>query len=405
MPDKQREANKKLDANRRNALQSTGPRTPEGVEKCKLNSFRHGLRAVQIVVPGENPEDWEAHRNALVADLAPHGALEFALAEQVALKLWRLGRVVRYEADLIANAQAEDELFRAHEMSHQRKHTTPPKRSDIPTREDVANARQAAKKASNKVTELTKALAQLQTLAAMGDDDAYEDWTLFEVIRDEFRPNKNAVEQLFKGDVVSVFCGRHARALIRICLKDECELDQLQVQDKLAAFWTNQLDQLKRDAPNRQAEHESLARRYDEALERRRLASGLPDAKDLEVIQRYEAHLERGLHRDLDRLHQLKEARGAVPPRGPSVAVAVIQASPQQAPEETIAPMGSLAVEAPEGELAPIGSFDVEAPEGEMAPFGSFAVEAPEGEMAPFGSFHVEAAEMTEGPASVDAQG
>jgi hypothetical protein len=229
----------------------------------------------------------------------------------------------------------------------------------------MANARQAAKKASNKVTDLTTALGQLESLAAMGDDDVYEDWTLFHVLRDEFRPNKAAVEQLFKGDVVSVFCGRHARKLIRICLKDECELDQDQLQDKLAAFWTNQLDQLSRDAPNRQAEHESLARRYEEALERRRLASGLPDAKDLEVIQRYEAHLERGLHRDLDRLHDLQAARGAVPPRGPSVAVAVVQA-------------GSEAAVA-----------------NEMASFGSLHVEAVEMD---------EAAEMTEGPAGVDAE-
>jgi hypothetical protein len=234
----------------------------------------------------------------------------------------------------------------------------PPKRTDIPTREDVANARQTAKKAANKVNELTKALGQLQGLAAMGDDDAFPDWTLFDVLHDEFRPKKDAVEQLFKGDVVSRFCARHARALIRICLKDEGELDQL--QDKLAAFWTNQLDQLKRDAPNRQAEHESLARRYEEALERRRLASGLPDAKDLEVIQRYEAHLERGLHRDLDRLHQLKEARGAVPPRGPSVAVAVVQAPTEAAARS---------------------------------------------EMGPFGSFHVEGVEMTEEPAGMDGQG
>ena len=45
---------KQLDANRRNALQSTGPRTLEGADASKLNAFRHGLRAVQTVVPGEN---------------------------------------------------------------------------------------------------------------------------------------------------------------------------------------------------------------------------------------------------------------------------------------------------------------------------------------------------------------
>jgi hypothetical protein len=352
---------KQVEANRRNALQSTGPKTLEGTECCKFNALHHGLRALQTVVPGENADEWEAHRAAIVDDLGPVGAMETALAEQVAAKLWRLGRVVRYEADLIANAQAEDELFRGHELSHQRESTMPPKRTDIPTRQDVANARQAAKKASSKVTELTKALGQLQTLAAMGDDDVYDDWTLFNLLCDEFRPNKGAVEQLFKGDGVSFFSARRARQLIRICLKDECELDQL--LEKLCAFWTNQVYQLESDAPNRQDEHESLARRYEEALERRRLASGLPDAKDLDRIQRYEAHLERGLHRDLDRLHDLQAARGAVPPRGPSVAVAVVQA-------------GSEA-----GSEAAVGS-----------------------KMGPFGGFHVEAAEMTEGPACQDAE-
>jgi protein-tyrosine phosphatase len=43
--------------------------------------------------------------------------VEAALAEQVAAKLWRLGRVVRHESDLIANAQDPDELRHAHERA------------------------------------------------------------------------------------------------------------------------------------------------------------------------------------------------------------------------------------------------------------------------------------------------
>jgi hypothetical protein len=352
MTDKQREAN------RQNALQSTGPKTPEGVEGCKLNALRHGLRAVQTVVPGEDAAEWEAHRDAIVDDLAPVGAMETALAEQVAVKLWRLGRVVRFEADLIANAQAEDELFRGHEMSHQREYTTPPKRTDIPTRNDVASARQTAEKAARKLTEQAEALGQLQALAAMQDDDTFPNWTLYTVLRDEFRLDKDNLDRLFEGEVESLFRARHARKMISMCFKNDDELDHL--REILAAVCSGNLEQLKRDAHNRQAEHERLARRYEDALERRRLASGLPDAKDLDRIQRYESHLERGLHKDLDRLHQLKEARGAVPPRGPSVAVAVVQA-----PTEAAA----------------------------------------RGEMGPFGSVHVEAVEMTREPAGPAAQG
>jgi hypothetical protein len=348
---------KQVEANRRNALKSTGPRTPEGVEGCKFNALHHGLRGVQPVCPGENPEDWETHRNAIVDDLAPHGAMELALAEQCAAKLWRLGRVRRFEADLIANAQAEDELLRAHEMIHQRDVSGRLARTDIPTRADVARARHAACTAAKKLTEQTEALGQLQALASLEDDEVLPNLALYERLCAEGSPAKNDLEGLFKGAAKSIFQVRHAKKLILICFKGE--LDELQVT--LAAYWASQLDQLRRDVDNRQAAHENLARRYDEALERRRRASGLPDANDLDRIQRYEAHLERGLHRDLDRLHQLKEARGAVPPRGPSVAVAVVQA-----PRE-----------------------------GKMGPFGSLHVDA---EM-------VEAAEMTEEPAGMDDQG
>jgi hypothetical protein len=144
---------KKRDANRRNALRSTGPRTGEGVLACKNNALRHGLRAVQAVVPGEDPDEWEAHRNAVVADLRPEGPVELALAESVALKLWRLGHVVRYEADLIADAQDTDELAHAQETAHRRFGSGKPARTDVPTREDLAEAERAADDAEGEVTE------------------------------------------------------------------------------------------------------------------------------------------------------------------------------------------------------------------------------------------------------------
>jgi hypothetical protein len=72
------------EANRRNALQSTGPKTGEGIEAARFNALRHGLRALQTVVPGEAPEEWEAHRIAVVSDLKPEGAVELALAAVVA---------------------------------------------------------------------------------------------------------------------------------------------------------------------------------------------------------------------------------------------------------------------------------------------------------------------------------
>lgn len=84
-----------------------GPQTKAGKAIAKLNSLTHGLRAAAPILPTESPEEWAAHRAGILASLAPAGALEEALAERVALLLWRLGRVARFEA-AVATAAQED---------------------------------------------------------------------------------------------------------------------------------------------------------------------------------------------------------------------------------------------------------------------------------------------------------
>jgi hypothetical protein len=93
---------RRLDANRQNALLSTGPRTPEGKRASSRNALRHGLRALTPVVPGvEREADWLVHRAGLAASLAPEGYLEECLCDRIALQLWRLGRVARYERQML----------------------------------------------------------------------------------------------------------------------------------------------------------------------------------------------------------------------------------------------------------------------------------------------------------------
>ena len=94
-------------------LTKGGPVTQEGKEVVRWNATRHGIRSPAPVVPGvEKREDWEEHRGGVLESLSPVGHLEFVLAERVALLLWRLHRVTRYETESIALFQekAEDDL-------------------------------------------------------------------------------------------------------------------------------------------------------------------------------------------------------------------------------------------------------------------------------------------------------
>jgi hypothetical protein len=94
----------KIEANRRNGQLSTGPRTPEGKLIVSRNATRHGIFAAVPVIPGEDPDAWDAHRAGVVESLAPVGLLEVNLAERAALLLWRLQRLARYEAESVAAA-------------------------------------------------------------------------------------------------------------------------------------------------------------------------------------------------------------------------------------------------------------------------------------------------------------
>ncbi len=105
------------------------------------------------------------------------------------------------------------------------------------------------------------------------------------------------------------------------------------VTEAMVAYWRDEkIPELKEKATKARKIHKSILRRYKAALDRLRLSRGLPDEPALDKIQRYEAHLERGLHKALERLQTLQEARGAVPSSyKPAVALAVIQAAPEAA--------------------------------------------------------------------------
>jgi hypothetical protein len=312
-------SDKQLEANRQNALQSTGPRSAEGVEAVKNNALRHSLRSIQTVVSGEDPDAWEAHRAAVIEDVKPSGALELALAEQVAIKLWRLGRVVRFEADMIGNAQNPEELAHTREKSHTRSYGGPA-RTDIPTRKDVENARKEAEELATRTSERDRALRQLELLDGMEDEDEFEDWNLYEALKADFRFGQEELGRMFKGEDDGPFRARHGRKMILARVEGKAEAKSLGAA--LSAAWQQKQEEATEKLRRIRSKHKGLTRRYKAALERRRLPRGLPDDAALDKIQRYEAHLERGLHKALERLQTLQEARGANPT---TINLAVVQ--------------------------------------------------------------------------------
>src|ERR1039458_5104933 len=93
-------SDRQIAANGLNARQSTGPRTPVGKAKVSANALKHGLTGRDVVLPGENPDDFDSFRAGLLTSLDPQGELEGALAERIVVDFWRLRRVSIFEATL-----------------------------------------------------------------------------------------------------------------------------------------------------------------------------------------------------------------------------------------------------------------------------------------------------------------
>ncbi len=91
---------KQLLANQQNALCSTGPRSAAGKAVSSQNAIRHGLRAQNIIIPGEDPEEFDQFRQLMLEDLVPAGAMEVFLADRIVASLWKLHRAGRIESDL-----------------------------------------------------------------------------------------------------------------------------------------------------------------------------------------------------------------------------------------------------------------------------------------------------------------
>ncbi len=84
---------KRLAANRRNALKSLGPTSPAGKAACSKNSLRHGMLAKSIVLEGESRSEFTALVNSLHGEFQPATPAELLLVENMAAYRWRLMRL------------------------------------------------------------------------------------------------------------------------------------------------------------------------------------------------------------------------------------------------------------------------------------------------------------------------
>src|SRR5438034_4104949 len=94
-------SSRKIEANRRNARKSTGPKTATGKKRVSRNALRHGFYSKWLLVQHRDGNESQAEYDELNAAIQEHyqpvGWLEERWLETIAVWSWRLRRVIRYE--------------------------------------------------------------------------------------------------------------------------------------------------------------------------------------------------------------------------------------------------------------------------------------------------------------------
>jgi hypothetical protein len=126
--------------NRRNAQNSTGPRTPAGKRWSSRNALTHAVFAKTLLIPNkwadEDPSEYQALLSRIVGHYKPSGFEEEFWVEKIAAELWRLRRFKRYESGISARNIAEyvDELEHANpDLTGE---SIPPRATSAPVRVD-----------------------------------------------------------------------------------------------------------------------------------------------------------------------------------------------------------------------------------------------------------------------------
>jgi hypothetical protein len=314
-----------VQANRGNAQQSTGPKTPTGKARSAKNALCHGVRSEVPVLPGEIPEDWEAHRAGVLHSLGVVGALEAELAGRVALCLWRLRRVAAYETAItqVSLDEVPDEVRERatssllespaqHDSRHLRK-----------VEKDLAKKRETVQ-----LWEATRRL--LEQLPQLADREPVEADDVFGVFEDllgslpESAEGPDTEDDAFLS-AIGVPADEQAdpwnwrgwtasmvkKGLARIALAGKLAPEKLlarAVQERQQTQANSQ--QAVRDLERQARELRRRIKTHEDRLRQRRM---LPDASTLEKITRYEGHLSRQMLQALHTLERLQAARAGQP--------------------------------------------------------------------------------------------
>ena len=291
------ESPRRLEANRTNAQLSNGP---SDTSRTRLNALRHGVLSKEtLIVVGDGQEDADAFEElglTLPEDMAPVGALEELLVDELIMLTWRRRRVLRYENAAI-RASSDTAIEDWEREEEYRLNYNLAGDGSWEATQDLANI-------AEELNEDLLALDQPDPLAVRPNI-----WVrVFPVALEQFHVSiRNVLKLSGPWDEYTGYSNDEIQRVV------EAASQKAKISED--EFWQTVKSRVR-------IEYEQVARKWERrrwALERVRLSASLPDDLSLAKIQRYDAHLSRQFYKALHELQRLQAARYGLHPPAPVV--------------------------------------------------------------------------------------
>ncbi len=102
---------KQVEANKKNAQKSTGPKSFWGKHKASGNALTHGLDAKKHLIMGEDTKEFEDYRSSMIHMLDPINPIQEESALQIVSAGWRIRRFASVEAGLFDYEQKDSKEY------------------------------------------------------------------------------------------------------------------------------------------------------------------------------------------------------------------------------------------------------------------------------------------------------
>jgi hypothetical protein len=225
-----------IEANRRNAQQSTGPRTGIGKKISSLNALRHGLTSRIVVLPTEDLAAYQEFSAEFLVDLAPETFAERQFAQTIIDTQWRLNRVRALEDGMLALGHygPESEIDAGHPQIHAALTAAAVFREHS---QAFVNLSMHEQRLYRVLKDASKSLEDLkaQRIAARQAalDGAREQHNLNKMLGVPHEPS--AAGFVFKPEEIEAECRRHRR-LLEAKIAQDCNYDRKKFRQQLAGI-------------------------------------------------------------------------------------------------------------------------------------------------------------------------